>query len=58
MKNKDRLYIALYTRGGAPKMPGKEDTYATTSPLSVQKAQLLLGPPHPTLTPSTQTPEP
>lgn len=24
--NKDRLYIALYARGGAPTMPGKEDT--------------------------------
>ncbi|KAH9863394.1 hypothetical protein IAQ61_009671 [Plenodomus lingam] len=25
--DKDRLYVALYVRGGAPKMPGKEDTY-------------------------------
>ncbi|KAK0367619.1 hypothetical protein CLIM01_15024 [Colletotrichum limetticola] len=25
--DKDRLYIALYARGGAPKMPGLEDTY-------------------------------
>jgi hypothetical protein len=25
---KDRFYIALYVRGGAPKMPGGEDTYA------------------------------
>ncbi|KAJ6445290.1 hypothetical protein O9K51_00049 [Purpureocillium lavendulum] len=25
--NKDRLYIALYARGGEPKMPGLEDTY-------------------------------
>ncbi|RDW79841.1 hypothetical protein BP6252_04479 [Coleophoma cylindrospora] len=25
--NKDRLYIALYTRGGSTKMPGKEETY-------------------------------
>ncbi|KAI9729180.1 MAG: hypothetical protein M1834_007087 [Cirrosporium novae-zelandiae] len=25
--NKDRLYIALHARGGAPKMPGLEDTY-------------------------------
>ncbi|KAI9927113.1 hypothetical protein ASPWEDRAFT_298429 [Aspergillus wentii DTO 134E9] len=25
--NKDRLYVALYARGGAPTMPGKEDTY-------------------------------
>ncbi|KAF2007406.1 hypothetical protein P154DRAFT_420169 [Amniculicola lignicola CBS 123094] len=25
--NKDRLYIALYARGGAPTMLGKEDTY-------------------------------
>ncbi|KAK5988027.1 hypothetical protein PT974_12163 [Cladobotryum mycophilum] len=25
--NKDRLYVALYARGGAPKMPGLEDTY-------------------------------
>ncbi|KAF1363369.1 hypothetical protein EJ07DRAFT_103853 [Lizonia empirigonia] len=25
--NKDRLYIALYARGGAPTMPDKEDTY-------------------------------
>ncbi|KAH7305035.1 hypothetical protein B0I35DRAFT_147894 [Stachybotrys elegans] len=25
--DKDRLYIALYVRGGAPKMPGLEDTY-------------------------------
>jgi hypothetical protein len=24
--NKDRLYVALYARGGAPTMPGKEDT--------------------------------
>ncbi|KAF1840070.1 uncharacterized protein K460DRAFT_380982 [Cucurbitaria berberidis CBS 394.84] len=24
---KDRLYVALYARGGAPSMPGKEDTY-------------------------------
>ncbi|KAG9241590.1 hypothetical protein BJ878DRAFT_220797 [Calycina marina] len=25
--NKDRLYIALYARGGSATMPGKEDTY-------------------------------
>ncbi|KAF2124399.1 hypothetical protein P153DRAFT_361116 [Dothidotthia symphoricarpi CBS 119687] len=25
--NKDRLYITLYARGGAPTMPNKEDTY-------------------------------
>ncbi|KAF2875932.1 hypothetical protein BDV95DRAFT_485478 [Massariosphaeria phaeospora] len=25
--SKDRLYVALYARGGAPTMPGKEDTY-------------------------------
>jgi hypothetical protein len=25
--NKDRLYVALYARGGAAKMPGGEDTY-------------------------------
>ncbi|RAL17364.1 uncharacterized protein BO97DRAFT_409809 [Aspergillus homomorphus CBS 101889] len=25
--NKDRLYLTLNVRGGAPKMPGKEDTY-------------------------------
>ncbi|OJZ82151.1 hypothetical protein ASPFODRAFT_64201 [Aspergillus luchuensis CBS 106.47] len=25
--DKDRLYVALYARGGAPTMPGKEDTY-------------------------------
>ncbi|PKY05712.1 hypothetical protein P168DRAFT_129649 [Aspergillus campestris IBT 28561] len=25
--NKDRLYVALYVRGGAPAMPDKEDTY-------------------------------
>ncbi|RAK96309.1 uncharacterized protein BO80DRAFT_229635 [Aspergillus ibericus CBS 121593] len=25
--NKDRLYVVLYARGGAPTMPGKEDTY-------------------------------
>ncbi|KAI9452331.1 hypothetical protein HD554DRAFT_2179963 [Boletus coccyginus] len=25
--NKDRLYIGLYARGGAPKMPGGEDKY-------------------------------
>ncbi|KAH0370273.1 hypothetical protein KCU65_g2695, partial [Aureobasidium melanogenum] len=25
--NKARLYVALYVRGGAAKMPGKEDTY-------------------------------
>lgn len=25
--DKDRLYVVLHTRGGAPKMPGKEDTY-------------------------------
>ncbi|KAL4768261.1 hypothetical protein BDW60DRAFT_219871 [Aspergillus nidulans var. acristatus] len=25
--NKDRLYVALYARGGNPTMPGKEDTY-------------------------------
>ncbi|KAH8742342.1 hypothetical protein F5883DRAFT_513450 [Diaporthe sp. PMI_573] len=24
---KDRLYVALYARGGAPTMPGLEDTY-------------------------------
>ncbi|KAI5800041.1 hypothetical protein EDC01DRAFT_648706 [Geopyxis carbonaria] len=24
---KDRLYVALYARGGSAKMPGKEDTY-------------------------------
>ncbi|EQL02867.1 hypothetical protein G6O67_003290 [Ophiocordyceps sinensis] len=24
---KDRLYVALYARGGMPKMPGLEDTY-------------------------------
>lgn len=28
--NKDRVYIALYLCGGAPKMPGREDTYVTT----------------------------
>lgn len=28
--NKDRVYIALYVRGGAPQMPGGEDTYVTT----------------------------
>ncbi|PYI06130.1 hypothetical protein BO78DRAFT_461497 [Aspergillus sclerotiicarbonarius CBS 121057] len=28
--NKDRLYVALYARGGAPTMPGKEDTYHWT----------------------------
>ncbi|KAK2811586.1 hypothetical protein FQN50_001928 [Emmonsiellopsis sp. PD_5] len=25
--NKDRLYVALYARGGSPTMPEKEDTY-------------------------------
>ncbi|KAJ5121415.1 uncharacterized protein N7515_009376 [Penicillium bovifimosum] len=25
--NKDRIYVALYARGGRPTMPGKEDTY-------------------------------
>ncbi|KAJ0414784.1 hypothetical protein BJY00DRAFT_305322 [Aspergillus carlsbadensis] len=25
--NKDRLYVALYARGGQARMPGKEDTY-------------------------------
>lgn len=25
--NKARLYVALFARGGAAKMPGKEDTY-------------------------------
>ncbi|KAM4057183.1 hypothetical protein HRG_004024 [Hirsutella rhossiliensis] len=25
--DKDRLYVALFARGGAPKMPGLEDTY-------------------------------
>ncbi|PLB44812.1 hypothetical protein P170DRAFT_367189 [Aspergillus steynii IBT 23096] len=25
--NKDRLYVALHARSGAPKMPGKEDIY-------------------------------
>ncbi|RYP06845.1 hypothetical protein DL764_002893 [Monosporascus ibericus] len=25
--DKDRLYIALYARGGAPRMPGREDSY-------------------------------
>ncbi|KAF9889153.1 hypothetical protein FE257_007642 [Aspergillus nanangensis] len=24
--NKDRLYVGLFARGGAPTMPGKEDT--------------------------------
>lgn len=28
--NKDRLYVALFARGGAPKMPGLEDTYVST----------------------------
>lgn len=28
--NKDRVYIGLYLRGGAPQMPGKEDTYVMT----------------------------
>ena len=27
--NKDRVYIALYVRGGAPEMQGNEDTYVT-----------------------------
>ncbi|PYH92218.1 hypothetical protein BO71DRAFT_28664 [Aspergillus ellipticus CBS 707.79] len=27
MREKDRLYVTLYARGGAPTMPGKEDTY-------------------------------
>ncbi|EFE44655.1 hypothetical protein TRV_00582 [Trichophyton verrucosum HKI 0517] len=27
MFNKNRLYVALYARGGSPTMPGKEDTY-------------------------------
>ncbi|KAM7197043.1 hypothetical protein V8F20_006796 [Naviculisporaceae sp. PSN 640] len=26
-KNKDRLYVALYARGGGPTMPGGEDKY-------------------------------
>ena len=25
--DKDRLYVCLYARSGAAKMPGKEDTY-------------------------------
>ena len=25
-QNKDRLYVALYARGGSATMPGKEDT--------------------------------
>ena len=28
--NKDRVYIALYLRGGDPKMSGREDTYVKT----------------------------
>lgn len=27
VSDKDRLYVALYLRGGKAKMPGKEDTY-------------------------------
>ncbi len=33
--NKDRLYVALYIRGGAPKMPGGEDKYVVTAPQNV-----------------------
>jgi hypothetical protein len=29
--DKDRLYVTLYARGGAPKMPGLEDTHVVTS---------------------------
>ena len=31
--NKDRLYVALYARGGKVKMPGGEDAYAYILPL-------------------------
>jgi hypothetical protein len=27
VSNKNRVYVALYARGGAPRMPGGEDTY-------------------------------
>lgn len=32
--NKDRVYIMLYVRSGAPQMPGGEDTYVTIIGLS------------------------
>lgn len=32
--NKPRLYVALYARGGAPRMPGLEDTYVIREPNS------------------------
>lgn len=28
VSNKDRLYVGLYARAGAARMPGKEDMYA------------------------------
>jgi hypothetical protein len=34
--NKDRLYVALYARGGAAKMPGGEDTYANKAIAALQ----------------------
>ncbi|KAI0010039.1 hypothetical protein F4779DRAFT_617072 [Xylariaceae sp. FL0662B] len=44
VSNKDRLYIALYARSGAPKMPGLEDTNS----LSAKEKITLVGrPPRP-----------
>lgn len=50
--NKDRLYLALYARGGVAKMPGREDTYVygdslwRLNPLSIIRYHwaLLMGP--------------
>ncbi|CAD0101385.1 unnamed protein product, partial [Aureobasidium mustum] len=36
--NKARLYVALYVRGGAAKMPGKEDTYGWNCVLWIKEA--------------------
>ena len=33
--NKDRLYVALYARGGTALMSGKEDTYASDNQAAV-----------------------
>jgi hypothetical protein len=45
--NKDRLYVALYVRGGAAKIPGREDTYVcgqfAMEFIPLMKQQLPLG---------------
>lgn len=37
--NKDRLYLALYARGGVAKMPGREDTYVYGNSFPIRQGE-------------------